>query len=175
MISAAVRQKIIDQQTAVYAAYNAIQPALDNRDNYQAVVNELNRQIQYHLSRGDVANANIVSGQMPPAKSSLDAAVVAYNSALAAYKTELGKYKSLLATLSPDDRAAQEKLDANDPALASTGNVNTAPTSNASGGAPAAGVDDKVNYAQKNTKYLIIAGVVIVVVVAVFIFRKRFA
>lgn len=159
----AQNQAILDQLSAAVTA--ALQKQNAEQAKYNAVlaeVRELQRQAEYHRSRGDNTNLQIVNGQLTAKYAELQSAENMLNDAKAAYNSALKAYQDAQNTI-----LSQQEKDA----IATQANAQ-AQTSVIAAQSEA----EKKLFAQKTTKYLIFGAIALIVIaVGVYVYKKKYA
>lgn len=151
-------QAILDNLSqAVTAALNSLNAKKAEYEKILAEVRELQRQAEYHRSRGDNTNLQIVNGQLTAKYSYETAAKKAIEDAQKVYDKALADYTSAQNNLlSPEEKAAvlvRAKSEAETAKIEGESKL----------------------FIQKSTKYIIVGTIILVViVVGVIIYRRKF-
>ena len=155
----AANQAILDGlQQSVTTAKSTLDAATKAYNDLLAQVTELRRQADYHRSRGDDANLQIVNAQLAPAQSAMDGAKNHLNNCKAQYDVALAAYVDAQnKLLTPAEKEAILIKAQSEAASATTE------------------AEAKV-IAQKTTQYLIWGAIgLVIIVVAIVIYKKKFA
>lgn len=158
--------------TALQNLYNAAQDYYRQYDSWkqklidaQTLVTELERQKTFHEGNGDQANAELVSVRLTTAYNKSGEAKQNFDKYETLYKDASKAWEVAKSQLSPTEQKQLEAQTDADIAKAKADAAQSLVQSEA---------DKNKLYMQKNTQYLIIAGVVVVVIVGVVIVWKKF-
>lgn len=153
-------QQAADNVTAKFTDYLNLKNILDAGT---AAATELQRQYDYHISRGDATNANVVKGQLTTQQGKNAAQKIKVDTSKSIYNAALKEYQNLSSSLlTPSEQAAADNALTN-----STLNAATAPTTSA---ADLAAAEKK----KKTIKIIIIGGIILVVIITAFFTVRYF-